>query len=212
MPRDVRVSMVVVSLLALVAMPVRAAEPVVLVINVIDYAQAAAGALSEAQHHVARVYGLAGVKVQWREDAPSSRAAHAGGLSVVILSDSMAAQKAAMEKIAPEVLGTAAPAPARRAWIFLSRIEDVAARRGLSTGLVLGHVIAHEVAHTLANVEHSGAGLMASRLRLTSDSLQAFTETESQQLRAALQRTSDPATLVARDRSRPFRPTDRRTR
>jgi hypothetical protein len=211
MSGDVRVAALVVSLSALVGRPIRAAEPVVLLINVIDYSHAASGILSEAQHHVARVYGAAGITVSWREGKPSPTAA-AGQLCVLLLSDSMAAQKAATEKIGSDVLGTAAPAPARRAWIFLTRVEDIAARLGLSTGLVLGHVIAHEVAHTVANVEHADAGLMSAKLFLTADALQGFSDRQSQQLRRALQQSSDPATLEARDRSRPFRPGPRTTR
>jgi hypothetical protein len=209
MPCAARVAALVVCLWAPVDEPVRAAEPIVLVINVIDYAHVSSGVLSEAQHHVVRVYGIEGIKVVWRDDRPSPAAA-SSQLSVLILSDAMAAHKAATERVASDVLGTAALAPARRAWIFLSRIEDVAARRGLSAGLLLGHVIAHEVAHAVANVEHSDAGLMSARLFLTADAIQGFTNRQGQQLRLALQ--SIPAALETRDRSRAFRPAEPRPR
>jgi hypothetical protein len=209
MPRAAGVAALVVSLSMFGGAPVRAAEPIVLVINVVDYTRTAAEKLSEAQHHVARVFGTAGIKVVWREDALATAA---GQLNVLILSDSMAEHKTRTEKVAADVLGTAAPPPVRRVWIFLTRIEDVAARRGLSPGLVLGHVIAHEVAHSVANVEHSTAGLMSAKLLLTADAFQGFTDRQSQQLRVALQPPSDRATLEARDRSRPFRPTEGRAR
>jgi hypothetical protein len=210
MPRDIRVPVAVLSGLILVGLSVGAAEPVALVINVIDYASTPAGLLIEAQHHVARLYGVAGVKVVWREKAPGTTATDVGQLSVIILSNSMAEHKAASETISPAVLGSAAPPPSRRVWIFLTRIEDVSARQGLSPGLVLGHVIAHEVAHTIANVEHSSAGVMNASLRVTSDTLQGFTEKESQQLRAALQATHHGLPLDARNRSQGFRPSSDR--
>ena len=205
MPRVIRVAAIVMTLSATMRPSVRAAEPTpTLVIRVLDHAHTRAGVLIEAQHHVARVYGVAGITVVWREgdaDAPAA----AVQVTVLILSDAMTQDKTTKQRISSGVLGTAAPPPAHRAWVFLGRIEDAADRQGLSPGLILGHVIVHEVAHMVAHVEHSVAGVMAATLQLRPDILQAFTTEQSRQLRAAVQAESGAVTRDARDRSRPFR-------
>jgi hypothetical protein len=206
MPGVIRVAAVVITLSATMCPSARAAEPApTLVIRVLDLAHTRSGILIEAQHHVTRVYGVAGINVVWREgedDAPDARVQ----VTVLILSDAMTQDKTSKERISSGVLGTAAPPPAHRAWVFLRRIEDAASRQGQSPGLILGHVIAHEVAHMLANVEHSVVGVMAATLQLRPDILQAFTAEESQQLRTAIRAESGPVVLDARDRSRPFWP------
>src|SRR5262245_20094325 len=206
MLRDIRVAASAILVSALAASSSQAGERTSLAIDVFDHARGSAVLITEPQHHVARLYGLVGINVVWRERSIESLsgAAKAGQLSVVILSDTMAAQKAAKEGIPAGVLGTAAPAPARRVWIFLSRIEEFAARQGLSAGLVLGHVIAHEVAHTAANIEHSNAGLMAARLQPSPDTLQAFTDQQGRQLREAIRAAENSRTILeARNRPRP---------
>jgi hypothetical protein len=206
MPRVIRVAAIVMTLSATMHRSVRAAEPApTLVIRVLDLAHTRSEVLIEAQHHVTRVYGVAGITVLWRE---GEAAAPEGAVqvTVLILSDAMTQDKTSKEQISSGVLGTAAPPPAHRAWVFLRRIEDAASRQEQSPGLILGHVIAHEVAHMVANVEHSVVGVMAATLQLRPDILQAFTAEESQQLRTALRSESGPVVLDARDRSRPFRP------
>lgn len=206
MPGVIRVAAIVLTLTATIGPLARAAEPApTLVIRVLDHAHTRAGVIIEAQHHVTRVYGVAGITVLWREgeaDAPEA----AVQVTVLILSDAMTQDKASKERISSSVLGTAAPPPAHRAWVFLRRIEDAAGRQGQSPGLILGHVIAHEVAHMVANVDHSVVGVMAATLQLRPDILQAFTAEESQQLRTAIRAESGPVVLDARDRSRSFRP------
>jgi hypothetical protein len=192
--------------------PVRGGEPPTLVVNVIDFAQAGSERLTEAEHHVTRIYGVAGITVLWREDLPLTAISDPGQVNVFILSDAMVAHKTVKEHIPPSVLGTAAPAPVKRAWIFLNRIEDVADRFQVSLGLVLGHVIAHEVAHMVADVGHSQEGLMAAFVRMPSDALQGFTNAQSRKIRDAVQASAGGAVLQARDRPRPSRPGDPRSR
>jgi hypothetical protein len=206
MPGVIRVAAIVLTLSAAILPSVRAAEPApTLVIRVLDHAHTRSGVLIEAQHHVIRVYGVAGINVVWREgedDAPDARAQ----VTVLILSDAMTQDKTTKDRISSAVLGTAAPPPGHRAWVFLHRIEDAASRQEQSAGLILGHVIVHEVAHMLAHLEHSVAGVMAPTLQLRPDILQAFTPEQSRQLRAAILADSGAAPLEARDRSRSFRP------
>src|SRR5262245_16210236 len=212
MLRDTRVAVLAILVSLIAACSAEAGERISLGIDVFDYARGSAGVLTEAQHHVTRLYGLAGISIVWRERRPPtslSSVVKPGQISVVILSGPMAVQKAAREGIPADVLGTAAPAPARRVWIFLSRIQEFASRFGVSSGLVLGHVIAHEVAHTVANVEHSSAGLMAASFRPSLDTLQAFTDRQIQQIREAIRAADDRAVLEARNRPRAYRPAPR---
>jgi hypothetical protein len=174
-----------------------------LAIRVIDYAHAASGALIEAQHHVTRLFGVAGVTVAWREGDASLPATATDHVTVVILSDAMAAEKIAAEHLSSLVLATAAPPPAHRAWIFLRRVNEAAERQQRSPGLALGHVIAHEIAHMVASVGHSQSGVMASSVQFT-DSLQGFTREQGERIRAAVQLDGDARTLDARNRSRAF--------
>jgi hypothetical protein len=188
-----------------VCSPARAAEPPTVLIRVIDYGDTSATVLVEAEHHVARVFGVAGVTVLWREGAQEAAAKTAVQVTVVILSAEMTDEKALKEHLPTGVLGTAAPPPAHRAWIFLRRVEAAAEAQRQSAGMALGHVIVHEVAHMVANVQHSAGGLMAASLQLT-DGVQGFSDEEGRQLRAALQRQAGPVILDARERARPFPP------
>jgi hypothetical protein len=205
MPGVIRVAAIVMTLSAAMRPSAQAAEPPTLVIRVLDYAYTQAGVVVEAQHHVTRVFGVAGINVVWREGAAAAPDVPVQ-VTVLILADAMTQDKTTNERISRAVLGMAAPPPAHRAWIFLHRLEEAANRQGQSLGLILGHVIVHEVAHTVTKVEHSAAGVMAATLQLRPDILQAFTTEQSQQLRAAILAESGAATLDARDRSRPFRP------
>jgi hypothetical protein len=172
---------------------------------VIDYAHAASGMLIEAQHHVTRVFGVAGINVAWREGDAAFPPNAAVQVTVLILSDAMAAGKIANEHLSAGILATAAPSPAHRAWILLRRVEEAADLQQRSAGLALGHVIAHEVAHMVANIGHSRSGVMASAFHLT-DALQGFTPEQGERIRAAIRMNSDGVMLDARERSRTFRP------
>src|SRR5262245_31209085 len=139
-----RVAAVVTALTAALGAPVVAAESPTLVVRVVDYADASSSfVLIRAQHHVALLFGAAGINVAWRERNDDSPAKAAAEVTVLLLSDEMAEEKCAKEHIAKNVLGTAAPA-VQRAWIFLHRVQDVAAAQSQSAGIVLGRVIAHE--------------------------------------------------------------------
>jgi|KBSSwiStaDraftv2_1062776.scaffolds.fasta_scaffold21587_2 hypothetical protein len=181
----------------------QAAEPVTLGIRVVDYTQRAGEALATAEHHVARVFGAAGITIVWREVPPTAAAAP-DQVTVLILSEAMIEAKTAKDGIAPSVLGTAVPPPTRRAWIFFRRIEDAAFQQDQSPGLVLGHVIVHEVAHMVANIGHSEAGVMAAAFSPSLETFQGFTSEQGRELRAAVQTNGKSVVLDARARRRPF--------
>src|SRR5262245_31701265 len=137
------VAAVVMALTAALGVPLVAAESPTLVVRVVDYADASSPLLIRAQHHMAGLFGAAGINVAWRERNDDSPANAAAEVTVLLLSDEMAEEKCAKEHIAKNVLGTALP-PVQRAWIFLHRVQDVAAAQSQSAGIVLGRVIAHE--------------------------------------------------------------------
>ena len=63
-------------------------------------------------------------------------------------------------------LGMAIPG-ARLVWVFVGRVEFLAAWCSARPSDVLGHVIAHEIGHVLLGLgAHSSAGLMAATLDL----------------------------------------------
>jgi hypothetical protein len=200
-----RVAAIAIAVSAAAPTPAPATDSPTLAIRVIDYAHAASGVLIEAQHHVTRVLGVAGINVAWREGDAALPANATDQVTVLILSDAMAAEKIAKEHLSAAVLATAAPAPAHRAWIFLGRVQEAAELQRRSSGLALGHVIAHEIAHMVADVGHSNGGVMASSFHLT-DALQGFTPEQGDRIRAALQTHSGAVMLDARDRSGTFRP------
>lgn len=187
-----------------VCVSVPAAPPPTIVVRVVDYAHPNVDVLIAAQHLVARVLGAVGVKAVWREVAKPEASAGPGDVTVLILSDEMTAAKSVKDKIAKEVLGTAIPPPTRRAWIFLGRIEDMAAAQGRSAGQVLGYVIVHEIAHMVAHLGHSDVGVMTATLRGHADGFQGFTAEQGRVLRGALQLQATPVVLDARNRSKRF--------
>ena len=200
-----RVAAVAIALSAAARAPALATDSPTLAVRVIDYANAASGVLIEAEHHVTRVFGLAGINVAWREGDAALPPNAAAQVTVLILSDGMAAGKIAKEHLSTGVLATAAPPPAHRAWIFFRRVTEAAQLQRRSAGLALGHVIAHEIAHMVASIGHSDGSLMASSFHLT-DALQGFTRDQGERIRTAVQMNSGAVLLDARDRSRTFRP------
>jgi hypothetical protein len=199
-----RVAAVAIALSAAARTPAFATDSPTLAVRVIDYAHAASGVLIEAEHHVTRVFGVAGINVAWREGEAALPPNVAAQVTVLILSDGMAAGKIAKEHLSSGVLATAAPPPAHRAWVFFRRVAEAAELQHRSPGLALGHVVAHEIAHMMAGVGHSDGSLMASSFHLT-DGLQGFTREQGERIRAAVQMDS-AAVLEARDRARTFRP------
>ena len=170
-------------------------------IYVTDYAGAPGEAIIEAQHVVAHVFGTAGVKTIWREEAaPPSVEREPNSVSVLILSSAMVERKCAAEQIPATVLGSAAPYPVRRAWVFFERTHDAAGLQQRSVGWVLGHVVAHEVAHVLGQLAHAERGIMEQTLQVNGHLAEGFTPEQGARLRSALERPAGPVTLMTRRR------------
>jgi hypothetical protein len=138
-----------------------------LVLHVRDYAGLSPTLLSEAKHEVTLIYDAAGVQTIWtNEGDPSSDAAADGALhvKVLILSEEMSERKIAFDNVPNGVLGQAAHVT-RRAYVFMPRINRVAAGHHVDTGILLGKVIAHEVGHlVLPERSHSSTGIMGANL------------------------------------------------
>jgi hypothetical protein len=167
------------------------AEDLSLLVYVIDCADVAPGTLSGAEHAMTQAFGAANVRARWR-DARTSPMPNVdpNQITVVILSSEMSEQKAKRDGISPYALATAAPA-ARRAWVFLNRVEEVARGQQVSVGTALGIVIAHEVAHVAAELPHTSRGIMSKELRIMADAFEGFSLEQGRQLQAAMRGAVD---------------------
>jgi hypothetical protein len=130
------------------------------VVRVYNYAGVNTEVLGKAEAEAGRIFGQAGVDVEWVEvdeilAAPSDGAA----FNLKLLSETMAARL---------------PRPAREfgfalhvdAFLFVHRVRDLARDSGFTLPLVLGHIMAHELGHLLLGENsHSPAGLMSETLR-----------------------------------------------
>ena len=159
-----------------------------LVVHVIDCADVPASVMRVAEHTVTQAFRSVGIRALWREDAGPDREASGPHVTVVILSKDMSRRKTARDATPGNALGTAAP-EARRAWIFIDRIHDVADLHQASPGAVLGIVTAHEVAHA-AGLSHSHDGIMEPQLRFSGNPVRGFNAGEGQQLKLALSRVA----------------------
>ncbi len=162
-------------------------QPPPLVVHVIDCARVSGSAMSVAEQAVTQAFRTVGIRAVWREDSGVEAPSVGHHVTVVILSKAMSRRKATTDATPGNALGTAAPA-ARRAWIFIDRIHDLASRHQTSLGTLLGIVIAHEVAHVAADITHSRDSIMEPQLRITGNPLRGFNASEGQQLRHALSR------------------------
>jgi len=163
-----------------------------IVVHVIDCAGASPTAMTVAEHTMVRAFGAAGVRALWREER-TLQAGHSAlnHVAVIILSREMVRQKSTIDVVPVNALGSAAPPPTRRAWIFLDRIEEVAGRQRTSIGSILGVVIAHEVAHAAAGITHSANGIMGPDLRTGHHHLAVFSAEQGEQIRVALRLAAD---------------------
>jgi hypothetical protein len=180
--------------MALSFIPIQADE-LSLLVYVIDCAHVAPGNLITAEHAMTQAFGTANVRARWRDAATSPPpSGEPNQVTVVILSPEMTEQKAARDHVAPTALATAA-APARRAWVFIGRVEDAAQAQHVSIGAALGTVIAHEVAHIAADMPHAPRGIMGRELRLNSNAFEGFSADEGQRLHTAMRASADGVAL-----------------
>jgi len=84
-----RVAAITIALSSAARTPVLATDSPTLAVRVIDYANAASGVLIEAEHHVTRVFGVAGINVAWREGDAALPPNAAAQVTVLVLSDAI---------------------------------------------------------------------------------------------------------------------------
>jgi hypothetical protein len=173
--------------------PLQAARAPVVSIHLTDYAGASHRDLAEAQHALVSVFGAAGIKTIWRQDARPPTTIEPNGVSVLVLSERMVEHKCAVERIPETVLGSSAPHPVRRAWVFFDRIRDTAAQQDRPTGPMLGYVIAHEVAHMLGELGHVDRGLMERAVAPNGHLSEGLSREQAQRIRTML---LDPNALL----------------
>jgi hypothetical protein len=167
-----------------------------LALHIVDCVGLSSTVANGVQHAVIRILSTAGIHVTWSSGAPDT-VLPPSDVIVVILSREMAMRKAAADRVADGVLGTASSA-GRRAWVFFDRIEEVAWAGNEPLAPVLAGVIAHEAAHAVAGIVHSTGGVMSSTLGSTAQIYRGFSRDESERLRAALDGRERPVTLTAR--------------
>ena len=171
------------------AVPIDAApRPDTLVaLHVTDRASTATDGLVEAEAQVTRVYEAIGVRVLWTQGAAAL--ATADGvlhLDVVMLASEGVRNKCRADKLADNVLGSAA-APTKRAYVFVSRIVEHARLTGSNASTVLALVIAHEVGHLLLPAfSHSPAGIMRAHWDGPVRHLLGFTDDQGATIRLRL--------------------------
>lgn len=163
-----------------------AADQLPLIVHVIDCAGVKPVAMTIAEHSMRDTFGRAGIRALWREDRSSTAPTGVNHVTVVILPRDMAEKKAAADGVSANALAIAALPPARRAWIFLDRVVEEAARQGAQLGSVLGVVIAHEVAHVAAGIAHSADGIMERDLRMAQPGAIGFNTAQRDQIRTVL--------------------------
>lgn len=165
---------------------VQAARTPVIAVHLTDYAGASHRDLDLAQHAFIDVLGAAGIKTIWRENAQPPARMESNGVSVLVLSEKMVAHKCEVERIPETVLGSSAPLPVRRAWVFFDRIRDTAAQQDRSAGRMLGYVIAHEVAHMLGEIGHTDRGLMERAVAPNDHLSEGLNAEQAQRIRSIL--------------------------
>jgi hypothetical protein len=157
------------------------------VLHVSDSAHVSRDDLATAEQFATEVYRKAGVRAVWTDGAAAT-AQHADALhvDVLILSREMVARKSQSDGIDEQVFGVAAR-PARRAYIFYSRIADRARLTASSAALLLGIVIAHEVGHLLLPAfSHSASGIMSVSWERQIERLPWFTRDQATMMRQLL--------------------------
>src|SRR4051794_15822959 len=77
----------------------RAAEPLPLVVHVIDCAGMVPATMSVAEHTMTQAFGTAGIRALWREERSSTAPPEPNHVTVVILPRDMAEKKAAADAV-----------------------------------------------------------------------------------------------------------------
>jgi len=161
-----------------------------LVLHVDNYARIPSDVLALAEREAARVYEAAGVRVVWIHGDEAEREAGGKHLRVLLLGTEMTNRKTGLDRIGPDVLGTAASGTGR-AYVFTQRVIERALINGREASQLIGRVMAHEIGHLLLHEgSHSANGIMRADLSLRSRSRDrnTFTKPQADEILLALNR------------------------
>jgi len=161
-----------------------------LVLHVDNYARIPSDVLALAEREAARVYEAAGVRVVWiHGDDEAERDAGGKHLRVLLLGTEMTYRKTGLDRIGPDVLGTAASGT-DRAYVFTQRVIERALMNGREASQLIGRVMAHEIGHLLLHQGgHSASGIMRANLSFRrSRERNTFTKPQADEILLALNR------------------------
>jgi hypothetical protein len=165
-----------------------AAQDATVVVHLEDHARVPPRDLEAVQKEADRIFRAAGVTVSWANPLRTTiaDASQGGPPRVALVMVNLQTPFSGDASDTDEVLGRAAPGRAR-AWVFVNRIAESAAKGTVDARLLLARVIAHEIGHLLLpSAAHSHVGIMRPSFELDQVGLFLFTNEESRQIRAAL--------------------------
>jgi hypothetical protein len=131
---------------------------IALVLQLHDFAGAPPSVLHKAEHELARVYDVIGVRVAW-DNAAAQHEDDRAAVHVILVAHEAGDLRRTRDSVMAATLWTARGTPV--VYVFYRRVEAEAARYAVSVALVLACALAHEVGHVLMPERgHSHEGLM----------------------------------------------------
>jgi hypothetical protein len=171
--------------------------PLNIIIEIQNYALVKKRTLQTAKQETARLFAQMRIQIEWREGPQALGDLHVPAFSVVMLSTSMAAEKASRDGVPSITLATSSK-DTGRAYVFCDRLWAVAKEQELNEGLMLAHVLTHELGHMIANIGHDTLGIMRKYLELKEAGFFGFTPAQKTAIRAALAGAmTTPAPMIA---------------
>ena len=159
--------------------------PFNIVVDIQNYAMVDKWTLRTAKSETGRVFAQMGIQIDWRESSQVIERVGVPAFSIVMLSTSMAAEKARRDGVPTVTLATSSQSTGR-AYVFYARLSAVAAERKYDGGLMLAHVLMHELGHMIANIGHETFGVMRKFLELKEAGFFGFTDAQKVAIQTAL--------------------------
>ncbi|MFB3776741.1 MAG: hypothetical protein ACE141_03995 [Bryobacteraceae bacterium] len=148
--------------LLLASLSARAAEAADtrIVVAILDYADVPPETLELAKAQTSKIYGKAGVEIEWKEaqalgEAATARPAVRPAAWVKLLPNSMAKRL----RRTPGAFGCALD---NQVYVFAERVRETAKHARISYAKTLGHIMAHEIGHILLGADsHAPRSIMS---------------------------------------------------
>jgi hypothetical protein len=169
----------------------------ILTVRVYNHAVIPRGNLEAAEREAQNIFGMAGVQLQWVECGLTPEQTEK-----IAACDRILGHSGPSLKLIPESMAAGLPRPSEQfalaipttIFVFCQRVRDAAEKSGILEARLLGGILAHELGHeVLGGSSHSPSGIMKAHLSGSDFSLAErgalrFTDKQSRQLRANLQR------------------------